>query len=399
MRIYLAIFLVLVLGVSGTGVSAQSQLTLGEPATATVTVPDIAGLIPFTFTLDEPQYVSIVVRTQDETDPAFRLSDAFGRNLIVINDNPSSPLVRDPKDAVYDNTLLLSGTYLLEVGRVDPDLVGSGELEVVVLAGEGDALGIGALSSLDLTVAANEGIVVPLSLERGDIVSIAAVALNPDLDLRLILRTPDGQEVTRNEDNETQDLFVSLADPRIYQFSVPETETYLLTVRPFGTTASGDLVLITQRHGRIAGEATREFLTGATLDRQRTTLNVDFEAGEAVRLTARALDAGLDPELTVLDPDSIIIGYNDDHVGSGEDLGFLDARIERLFINTSGTYEMNVTSVSGAGQYEVEVERLGRFEPLDEPLVLDASQITRIPLSDPEALPEVTPEVTAEPGS
>ncbi|MCU0465265.1 MAG: hypothetical protein MUF38_11945 [Anaerolineae bacterium] len=399
MRTYLAIFLLLLLAVSGTGVSAQTTLVLGEPATATVTVPDIAGLVPFTFTLDELQYVSIVVRTQDETDPAFRLSDAFGRNLIVINDNPNSSLVRDPKDAAYDDTLLLPGTYLLEVGRVDAELVGSGELEVLVQAGEGDALGIGATSTLDLSMAANEGIVIPLMLERGDIVSIAAVALNPDLDLRLILRTSDGQEVTRNEDNETQDLFVSLADPRIYQFSVPESETYLLTVRPFGTTASGDFILFTQRHGRLAGEATREFLTGAALDRQRTTLNVDFEAGESVRLTARAVDAGLDPELTLLDPNSVIIGYNDDHVSGGEDLEFLDSRIDRVFIEETGTYEINVTSVSGAGQYEVEVERLGRFEPLDEPLVLDAAQMTRVPLSAPETSPEATPEVTAEPGS
>lgn len=378
-------------------VVTNTPILLGQPIDVTVTATDEAGVISYDLTLAEAAFVNISVRTQDATDPAFRLLDSVGRELIVINDNPASAIAVDPKDAVYDNTLLLAGTYRLDVTRVDSDLVGTGAVKVLVESAPATGIGVGKISTLDLTLNAGETLQVPLALEQGEIISIAALGMSPELDLRLNLRDSSNVRVATNDDNETFDLFLVATDPRLYNFFVPETQTYTLVVRPFSSNLSGDVRLVVQRHGRLTGEQTSEFLTGALENRQRTTLTAQFQAGEIIRLTARASTESLDPEILFINPRSIILGGNDDHNTAETDLGRFDARLDRQLIEETGTYEIDVTSVSGGGDFELEITHLGVFTPATEPIVLDpASVLQVVPAPRPT---EVSPEVTAEPTS
>lgn len=372
-----------------------TPILLGQPINVTVTQPVEAGLVRYELTLASPTFVTITIRTTDATNPAFRLIDPYGRELIIIDDNPASIAAIDPKDAVYDNTLLLEGTYLLDVVRVDDAVEGTGALTVLVEEAQPEMIGIGQISVYDVSFAEGESIQVPVLLEQGDVVSFAALGVSEGLDLRLNLRDANGVRVLTNDDNSTFDLFLATTDPRIYKFIVPETQTYTLIARPFSGALSGDVRLVVQRHGRIVGEAASDYLMGSLENRERTALTVDLQANEVVRLTARANSESLDTEITLLDPQSIILGVNDDHSTDATDLGRFDARLDNLFINASGTYEIDVTSVSGRGEFEVEVTRLGVFEPATEPLVIDPATII---LATPEPSPtEASPEVTAEP--
>ena len=134
---------------------------------------------------------------------------------------------------------------------------------------------------------------------------------------------------------------------------------------------------------------------GEIENRQRVPLNIDFERGQVIRLTARANSLSLDPEILLLDSESYIVTSNDDHGSAAVDLGRFDARVDELVIEKSGTYELDVTSVSGRGEFEVEVTRLGVFQAATEPIVIDPASIIN---ATPAPIPtEAAPEVTAEP--
>jgi len=373
----------------------NAPILLGQPVTATpLSVGDV-GVVSFDLTLANATFVTISARTSDSTDPAFRLIDPFGRELVVINDNPASTAAIDPKDAVYDNTLLLAGTYRLDIARVDEDLLGSGAIVALVEEAPGDILGVGQISTYALTIGVDEALRVPLTLEKGEIVSMAAMGLGEGFDLRLNLRDAADVRVETNDDNETFDLFLGTTDPRIFKFIVPETQTYTLIVRPFSANLSGDVILVIQSHGRLVGEQTSDFLLGEIENRQRVALSVDFERGQVVRLTARANSLSLDPEILLLDSDSYVITTNDDHGSAAVDLGRFDSRVDELVIEKSGTYELDVTSVSGRGEFEVEVTRLGVFQAATAPIVIDPASIIN---ATPAPIPtEAAPEVTAEP--
>jgi predicted nucleic acid-binding Zn-ribbon protein len=240
---------------------------------------------------------------------------------------------------------------------------------------------------------ANERYEQPVQLEEGALVSFGAMGHSAEFDLRLSLRAPDGAILARNDDNETFDIFLSDFDPRIYQFRAPATGEYRLLVRAFNAEQSGDFDIVIQHHGVLSGELSTEVLTGESAARARNVFSVDFEAGEIVRITARALNASLDPEIDLLTPDLIYVATNDDHGTDATDIGRFDARIEQIVIEQSGTYELDINSVSGSGPFEVVIERQGRFTTGSFTPVAEGTGIIVTPA------PTIVPEVTAEPTS
>lgn len=344
-----------------------------------------------TLTVDEAGPVTLAASATDETDPVFLVRDSFGRDLVAINDNPASPAAIGALDAVLDNTLLIPGDYTILVGR--NSMAGGGDITFSVLPGETGVIGVGEIQLLPVSLDAHERYEQPLMLQEGALVSFGARSHDIKYDLRLILHGPDGATLARNDDNETFDIFLSDFDPRIYQFRVPATGEYRLTVRPFSADIAGEFDLVIQHHGTVSGETTREVLTGDSVARARNVFNIDFEAGEIVRITARAVSSSLDPAIELLTPDLIFVATNDDHSTDATDLGRFDSRIEQVVIEQSGTYELDVNSVSGRGAFEVVIERQGRFT---EGGFTPVSENTGIILTP---VPTIAPEVTAEPTS
>jgi hypothetical protein len=254
-------------------------------------------------------------------------------------------------------------------------------------------IGVGEFQFIPVTLGANERYEQPIELQEGALVSFGALSHSAEFDLRLNLRSADGTVLARNDDNETFDIFLSDFDPRIYQFRAPASGEYLISVRAFNADQTGEFDLVIQHHGVLTGETRTEVLTGESAARARNVFNVDFEAGEIVRITARALNASLDPEIDLLTPDSIFVATNDDHGSDATDIGRFDARIEQIVIEQSGTYELDVNSVSGSGPFEVVIERQGRFTEGGFTPVPEGTGIILTPA------PTIVPEVTAEPTS
>ena len=380
-------------GIAAFGAPAQQAQAMRVGDSITVNVPGEGpeAAVTVTLTVDEAAPVTLAATATDDTDPVFLVRDSFGRDLVTINDNPASEAAVGELDAVLDNTLLIPGEYTILVGRNSAE--GSGEVTFSVTPGETGVIGVGDFQFIPVSLGANERYEQPVELQEGALVSFGAMSHNAEFDLRLSLRGPDGTVLARNDDNETFDIFLSDFDPRIYQFRAPATGEYSLLVRSFNADQAGEFDLVIQHHGVLSGEARTEVLTGDSVARARNIFNVDFEAGEIVRITARALNSSLDPEIDLLTPNSIFVATNDDHGSDATDLGRFDARIEQIVIEESGTYELDVNSVSGSGPFEVVIERQGRFTEGSFTPIPEGTGIILTPA------PTIVPEVTAEPTS
>lgn len=373
----------------------QQTIEVGGSVTVTVDDEGPAAAAPVILTISEPSVVTLLATSADETDPVIRFGDAYGREIITIDNNPSSEVAVKATDAAFDNTLLIAGQYVVLVGR--SGLAGSGEITLSVLPGDAGAIGVGSIQVIEGELAPFERYQLDMNLEAGEVISVAAIGKEPEYDLRLNLRDPAGSVIARNDDNDTFDLFLSDLDPRLYRVTIGEAGVYTLQLRPFNDQETGTFALVIQRHGKLSGEPRTETLTGSSEVRARNTFYVDFEAGEIVRLTARALNDSLDPEIEVLTPDAIYIASNDDHGTEATDLGRFDARVERLTIEETGAYELNVNSVSGRGEFEVVIERFGVFSAADlPPIDTSAGQVIVVTPAPADSIP---PEATAEPSS
>lgn len=373
----------------------QQTITVGESVTVTVNGEGPEAAVPVILTIPEPSIVTLLATSADETDPVFRFVDAYGREIITIDNNPSSLVAVKATDAAFDNSLLIAGEYVVQVGR--SGLEGSGEVTLSVLPGKSGVIGVGSVQVIDGQLAPFERYQLDMNLEAGEVISIAAVGKEPEYDLRLNLRDPAGNVIARNDDNDNFDLFLSDLDPRLYRIPIGEAGVYQLVLRPFNDQDSGSFALVIQRHGKLSGEPRTETLTGFSEARARNTFYVDFQAGEIIRLTARALNDSLDPEIDLLTPNAIYVATNDDHGTEATDLGRFDARIERITIEETGTYELNINSVSGRGEFEVVIERFGVFSAADlPPIDASAGQVIVVTPAPADSIP---PEATAEPSN
>lgn len=366
-------------------------ITIGGSVSVSALIEGLEGATPLTLVIEEPTIVSLLATSIDGTNPVFLVLDQYNRAVFTVDDNPSSPLASNEYDAALDDTLLIPGTYTIYVGRNGMD--GSGNIDFSVFPGSEGIIGIGSFQLIDAAIDAGQRYVLPLNLNEGELISLAAMGLSEEFDLRLNLRNPEGESVAINDDNETFDIFLTDLDPRIYQYRVPASGTYELTVRAFSSDQAGAFKVVIQRHGVLSGDPRVEVITGVSENRARNAFPIEFSAGEIVRITVRALNASLDPELELLTPDNIFIASNDDHGTEDTDLGRFDARIDSIVIEEAGVYELDVNSVSGRGEFEVTIERLGVFAAAEFPPVDASAAMVRTPA------PTVEPEATAEPTS
>lgn len=366
-------------------------ITLGETTTVTVEAPGEEVFVDVPLVIEEPEFYSMIARAaeDDGTDPVLVMLAPDGREMAFITDNPAADESQNPGDAVLDDVFLIPDTYTMRIQRTDS--AGSGEIEVTAVLGEGDVLGVGQLEIFEEEIASGERLRLTIPFEAGTIFSIAAVAPEEDPDLLIELYNPDGILVATNDDHETADLVVGDFDPKIERFITAEDGDYVIEIAGFGAGDDGSFKVIFTRFGVIQGDPSEDVLRGESLVRQRNTVSFDAEAGEVLTIIARADNSSIDPEITLLDPDRIIIGVNDDHDTNDESLGIFDSLIADYIVQKSGTYSLNVDSISGRGPFEVLVQRQGIIEMIEFE-EFDPDTIERI------APPEIEADETDEAG-
>jgi hypothetical protein len=186
----------------------------------------------------------------------------------------------------------------------------------------------------------------------GDLVAIAMQAdADASLDSYLRLLGPDGEEIAADDDSggNLNSLVVA---------ALPETGTYTIGAQRLGGLNGygyGAYTVTLDRATDVETLSIDQPVTGEITDAAPYTIwAFDGQAGSAVTITMEALDEMLDPYLTLLGPDGMVLATDDD--GGG----LLNARIYQVLAQ-SGTYRVIASRFGGVGEYELAV-RSGQFQ-------------------------------------
>lgn len=212
--------------------------------------------------------------------------------------------------------------------------------------------------------------------EAGDIVTLRMRATSGDLDSLLILEGPDGQEIARNDDEDSRtSLDAGLVDvllPASGLYTVVATRfnpvvgttegDFLLTIAPGipvettpETTAStGSFTLPDTPEAAITpGESLTATLDNIQTHRLYTLEVVDLHP---LRVTMNATAGDLDPLLILLGPQGEVVARNDNAAA-----GDTNAAIGPLTLDAAGTYTIVATRFRGrigttTGSFSLTVE-------------------------------------------
>lgn len=348
------------------------------------------GAVQVSFTLETAQFINIIARSVDGvTNPRIILFSASERLMAFSDDFIAARDDLNDVDAMIDDVFLIPGSYSVRV----EGLGGDGRVNLSTEPAQGGVLGTGQMTTLTREIGAGQSYVLPLTLSQNELVSIMAISSSATLDPRLRLRNPAGELIARNDDSDSFDPILDVTDSKIEYLVVPATDTYELEVRGFSKTDAGVFTLVIFRYGTLEPVAEpQQVLTGIIRQRQRLSFPLELAAGEVISVTARAARSQIDPLAALLDPDKIIVVSNDDHNTQATDVTQFDARFTGYVTQTSGTYTLDLESVSGRGAYEVVIRRAGKVNPdqVGAPIDPDAGGIVT-PAPSPEATAEVTP--------
>ncbi|MBI5668831.1 MAG: hypothetical protein HZC41_12565 [Chloroflexi bacterium] len=357
-RILVLSWLLLAL-VSAVAAQTIPPVQIGETVEvkADQTAPQLA------LTVSEPQVVTLIARGGDDsTDPYLSLLNAAGREVAYASDNMGGREDVAPYDAVIENFYLLPGEYAISVSGIYGDQVAS----LTVEAGDPGLIGLGQTEIVSGTVVENGRFRHSLQLEANEIVTISVVSLADTFNPYLELRNSMGVPVAVNDDRDYQfgDPVLNYGDSQIKYFVVPETDTYDIEVSSYSDTDHGDIQVFITRYGQLTPRegARLETFTGNLVPNGRLNFSSVMKRSEVVTITVRALEEGLDPRLSILNAQGVIMAENDDHGTTNPDLNYGDAQLRNLIIAEAGKYTLEITSYSGSGEVEVTVEHLGTFE-------------------------------------
>lgn len=372
-----------------------AQPTSTPVATATVEfggsteISGTAGAVQVTFVIDQPQFVNILARSNDgTTNPRIYLYTASERLLTFSDDYTARRDDLNDIDALIEDAFLIPGSYSIRVETAG----GDGKVTVGIEPATGGVLGLGQLTTIRAEITAGNRYYHPMPFSAGELISIMAISESDTFDPRLSLRSPEGVQLTKNDDTDSFDIVLDVTDAKIENFVIPATGTYRLEVRGFSTQDTGSVQLLVFRYGTLENATAPEVLSGSIMQRQRLDFPLQVSAGELISVTARAAGSQLDPQIALLDTDNVVVISNDDHGTNDTDIDTYDARFTNYITQSAGEYTLSLESVGGRGNYEVVIQRFGVLNPalVGDPIDVNAGVVVT-PAPTPESTAEVTP--------
>jgi hypothetical protein len=233
-----------------------------------------------------------------------------------------------------------------------------------------------------------------IELEEGDTITVTAEATSGNLDTYIGLLDPDGEVVIENDDIDTEggnfdsQFEYEAEDDGVHTIVVTAydgTGDYLLTIEgEFGEVTPLDPIRAGDDGGDDDGgdeEPTGDVIFEDTGEISDDEPDVEFELelseGDVVTITVEALDPGLDPIVSVYNPDGDLIAENDDIDTEGRNY---NSRVV-IEAETDGEYIIVVTSYGRTeGEFQVIVQEGG--DPSDTGVGadrpdLDGEELTR----------------------
>jgi hypothetical protein len=377
--------------------TATPAVTAAVEFGSTTGVDTSTGAVQVSFNLSDARMINIFARDVDgSADPRIFVYNDNERLLTFSDDHFTRRDDLGPLDSAVENALLLPGTYSVRVETAAP-----GRVNLSIEEGDGGALGMGQLTLIPASLPAGQRFLQQVQFNQGELVTITALAQTPDFDTRLRLQTPAGDTLARNDDLESFDILPDVTDAQISNFVVPQTGDYQIEVRAFSSNQTGNFILMIQRFGTLEpiGDEPQQVLTGDVLSRQRIDFPLTLQAGELISVTAIAAGSQVDPQITLIDPDNVVVISNDDHGTNDESITQFDARFTNYIVQADGEYTLELESVSGRGGYQITVDRLGRVNPeaIGAPIDTAANEAAPLPTEEPQVVqPESSAEVTPE---
>jgi hypothetical protein len=355
----------------------DAEVRPGETVSVTATdQPQNVSLV-----IDEPQVVNIIVRGVEGTDPNFTLYNEQERSLSFVYDHETNLDLADT-DAALENVFLPAGTYTLEITGFG----GDGQAEVSIEPSAPGITGFGITETYTGEIATGGRLNQDVDFRQNEVVTIRVVAQSEEFDPRLTILNNNGQTVAQNDDYysaDNPDVALNFTDARV-DLIVEAQDTYTLEITSYDPTDTGAVDIYVTRYGMIEpGDSAPEVIEDAVVEGGRRSFDLEVGAGQAVTITVRALSDELDPQVTLFDADGRILAENDDHRSNDPELDFLDARIANYIFQESGVYTIEVSSFSGEGDFELTIDRLGTFSPIEG-----------APGTDDSGEDEATPEAT-----
>lgn len=350
--------LVLVLLAAAWPAAAQAtSISIGEP----VEVDLSSGNISLTLEVENPLFADIAVIAKDgQTDSYLTLSNPLANQTLYIDNNDGSLVDASPNDPTLANVPLMPGSYALDISGFG----GSGELEVRVVPTTGLFAG-GTAEAFRDEVAAGGRRRETLEFKRDEVVGVIVSTTTADFDPRLEVRDEDGVLIAENDSHAFgYNTPLSYADAALLPLVIPADGEYDLEVSSWNDAVGGAFVMAVFRFGAITpSDSNPQLITGEIVINGRRWLPLEVGAGEVLRITVTAPDDNLDPRVTLYDADGIEIARNDDHGTPDPALRSLDAQISNVITSKAGNYTIEVSQLSGAGRFEVIIQRLGTFVP------------------------------------
>jgi hypothetical protein len=373
--------------------TATPAVTAAVEFGSTTGVDTSNGAVQVSFNLAEPRMINIFARDVDgNADPRIFVYNANNRVLTFSDDHFTRRDDLGPLDAAVENALLLPGTYSIRVETAVP-----GRVNLSIEEADGGALGMGNLTLIPATLPAGQRFLQQVQFNQNELVTITALSQSADFDTRLRLQTIAGDTLARNDDLESFDILPDVTDAQIASFVVPQTGDYQIEVRAFSANQTGEFILMIQRYGTLepVGDEPQQVLTGDVLSRQRVDFPLNLQAGELVSVTAVAAGSQVDPQITLIDPDNVVVISNDDHGTNDQSISQFDARFSNYVVQTDGEYTLQLESISGRGAYQITIDRLGRVNPAVIGAAVDpeANEEAPLPTDEPQV---VQPESSAE---
>lgn len=173
------------------------------------------------------------------------------------------------------------------------------------------------------------------------------------MDMALRLLAPDGSELAFDDDLSGDELY-SVYDAQIAGFTLPQTGEYTVVVEQMQGGGTYTLGISTAQPLAVSSEGVTE-VTGSLQDvfpAQRWMFA--GQAGDVLTFTMSAVTEGLDPVLTLTDPNGELVAFNDD--AADLELG-VNAQLTQVELPLNGSYTLQASRYEGAGIYRLVIVR------------------------------------------
>lgn len=327
LRIVLAV-LALVLPLA----AVQAQGTIGVSGSMTGELNN--NTVNYALTLNAGQTVSITLAS-DAFDAYLRLKDPSG--MVVAEDDDSGGNLNSA--VVF--TAPSAGTYQIEVGSFGGTATGAYTLTTAETVIQTLAYGSSAKLLLDGT-----GTVTYFTFNGNDGDVVTIYTDNPDVDMRLNLYDPSGNEIAYDDDSGPGSAAL------IRNFMLPVTGAYRLAVAPYSTDTTGVAKVFLEQSTLPmldAGTQTVEFSSDFSTERLGFNAADNMQYRITMTMDASAsgnLEIALDPE----DYDTASISYNNvtevTAVVTASNTGLVIVTInDYSWVEDSTTYQLSIAPV------------------------------------------------------